>query len=195
MAQVRVCPTCGTPNTVFEAYCTACSTDLMDVIPIDESLMNPFSSNVAPVAPTTITLVNLDLVNRQPDGQTYNLTGRQGELVIGRSSGTDVPDVDLKDWTVPYVSNAANDPNRGMSQRGISRRHAVLVVDGDQVSIYRHPDCHNSISLQVNDLEVNGGTLDSSQPLAHGDVIAMGDIFTPGTKAKAPGLLFMVQIG
>ena len=188
---VKVCPDCGATNEVFDPNCTTCMRDLSDVDPIDEVLLQvpiPGQSTL------TAILSNLSLDGRQPTGMQVVIDAANGEYVLGRAHGSFNPDIDLKPMTVPFVSNDPNDPAFKKPQRGISRTHAVVVRDGDTLSLFRHPDANTKLPVKVNGNLVMGTDASAAVPLQNGDTIELGDIFIPGTKQKAPGVVLQVTI-
>jgi hypothetical protein len=187
---IKVCPDCGTQNEVFESNCVICYRDLSDVDAFDANLLNVLPQVTPRI---TMTLINLDLVTRQPDGKEFVLPEANGEYVVGRDSGSYVPDINLKSWTIPYISQDPKDPAYKQRQRGVSRCHAVLFRYENKLAIYRHPDANSILPIKVNGDLVTGRDVHNVYEIYDGAILEIGDVFAPGTKDKGPGLLIRVQ--
>lgn len=188
--QIKVCPDCGHLNSFFEPFCVMCQRELATVDPIDEDdLLVAF--NGLPRA--TIVLVNLTLDDRLPDGKEVCIPDDDGEFVIGRDSGSYVPDINLKDFSVPYISNDRNDPNFNLRQRGISRSHAVLLRVDNELFVYRHPDATVTLPVKLDGTEVIVTDASQAVPVLDGSVIELGEIFVPGSRQRAPGVIFAIK--
>jgi hypothetical protein len=187
---VKVCPDCGVSNEFFEAFCVSCQRDLSVVLPFDEDLLNVA---LVPVQIKQIVLMNLDLVTGQPTNQFVAIPDGAGSYIVGRDFGDDEPNINIKAFSVPYVSNDPTSDKYKQRQRGISREHAVIVRRFNELFIYRSPKANPDVSLKVEKQEVTGMTEAEAVPLYDQDVIALGDIFIPGTKNKAPGVIVQVN--
>ena len=141
------CPICGTDQPIGQPFCDNCGASLA-------AQPQPVQPPVAPVAPAAWGCPRLVVAGT---GTEFDLSGK-AETLVGREdpvSGV-FPEVDL----TPH----------GGEEGGVSRRHARLIVRGNQWLI---EDLDSVNFTWVNNQKLNPG---APQPLNDGDQIRLGRV-------------------
>lgn len=153
------CKSCRSTLVTGALYCLDCGAPLVQLPNSESKSAQPereadFEINPPANKIPLISVVSLHVIEF---GQIISLTGRQ-EFTLGRSAGSQsiLPDIDL----APFEAY----------ERGTSRLHASIKLDGQFVSI--------TDLGSVNGTLLNGKSIPvhEPQPLSNGDMISLGEL-------------------
>jgi len=111
------CPNCGTANREGELICRSCGRML--VVPAETRRIK-VSAGLLPERERKQTTDRLKTITFEVDDVTYNFAVQSGdEILIGRGYPSTIPNAAALDLT-----------NANGSERGVSRKHAMVRVEG-----------------------------------------------------------------